>query len=121
MLKVDAVARPSEIHGLGLFAQVFIPAGTVIWEYAPPFDVVFTEAQLRQLSQPAQRQVLYYAAFDSEQGAYLLSGDDDRFINHSDTPTAKDGGHVVVALMDIPQGAEITLDYREIGSTFRSK
>lgn len=106
---------------MGLFAEVCIPKGTTIWQFEPPFDVQFTKEQLEALSEPAQRQVLYYSTFDESDGRYLLSGDDDRFINHSDTPNCQDGGHVVVAVADITAGEEITLDYRTLGNAFRTK
>ena len=121
MLQVAASARVSNIHGLGLFAEARIPAGTIVWRLEPPFDVVFTEAQLEILSEHARRQVLYYATYEATIGAHLLSGDDDRFINHSDVPNCRDQGDTIVALRDIEEGEEITLDYAELGYTFRSK
>lgn len=121
MLQVDAVAKNSPIHGLGLFAQIHIPAGTVIWKFEPPFDVKFTEAELKLLSIPAQKQVIYYATFESRSQLYLLSGDDDRFINHSESPNAIDDGHEVVAAREIFPGDEITLDYRTIEYELKTK
>jgi SET domain-containing protein len=121
MLQVDAVAKESPIHGLGLFAQLHIPEGTVIWRFEPPFDIEFTEEELRRLTPPAQKQVLYYSTFEAERQKYLLSGDDDRFINHSDSPNAIDIGHEVVAVREILHGDEITLDYRTIGCELKTK
>jgi uncharacterized protein len=54
MLLVNAKKGPSKIHGMGLIAQEFIPAGTRIWELRPEFDTVLTEDQLQQLSPSAQ-------------------------------------------------------------------
>lgn len=121
MLRVHATAQPSSIHGYGLFARQAIKAGETIWAYDPPFDVRFTEDDLRRLSTHAQRQALYYSSFERSHGCYLLTGDDDRFINHSDTPNATDGGDAITALRDIQPDEEITLDYGQLGYSFCSK
>ncbi|MBK8092229.1 MAG: SET domain-containing protein [Verrucomicrobiaceae bacterium] len=121
MLRVHAAAQPSAIHGNGLFARQFIAAGEVIWAFDPPFDVRFTEEQLQALPPPAQQQALYYSSFEKHCGCYLLTGDDDRFMNHSDTPNALDHGDVITAIRDIQPGEEITLDYNQLGYSFRSK
>jgi len=121
MLRVHATAQPSLIHGQGLFAHQHIKAGETIWAFDPPFDVRYTENELRNLSPHAQRQVLYYSSFENDCGCYLLTGDDDRFINHSDTPNATDGGNTITAIRDILPGEEITLDYRQLGYSFRCK
>lgn len=121
MLRVHAIALPSPIHGHGLFAQEPISAGDVIWAFDPPFDLRFSEEDLRKLAPAAQRQVLYYSSFEQHSGCYLLTGDDDRFINHSDSPNAVDGGDSITALRDIQPGEEITLDYSQLGYSFRCK
>ena len=33
MLLVKTTLRPSEVHGLGLFADEFIPKGIAIWRF----------------------------------------------------------------------------------------
>lgn len=121
MLRVHATAQPSPIHGYGLYAQQHIKSGEMIWAFDPPFDVRFTEDDLKRLSPHAQRQVRYYSSFEAINGCYLLTGDDDRFINHSDTPNATDGGDAITALCDITPGEEITLDYGQLGCEFCSK
>lgn len=121
MLQCDASAKQSTIHGLGLFAHEIIPAGTAIWKFEPPFDIEFTEEQLKQLSAAAIKQVLYYSTYDAQRKVFLLSGDDDRFMNHSEKPNAIDNGYTVLAVRDIHPGEEITIDYREIVYTFKGK
>jgi len=64
MLLVNARAGVSRIHGVGLIAKEFIPAGARIWEFRKDFDLVFTEDQLRMLSAAAQAQVRWYAYYD---------------------------------------------------------
>lgn len=63
MLRVDARKAPSRIHGVGLFAFEFIPAGFVIWEFTPGFDVSLWPFELERLSVPARIQVEQYAFF----------------------------------------------------------
>ncbi|MEP7336561.1 MAG: hypothetical protein ABI977_02260, partial [Acidobacteriota bacterium] len=66
--------------------EQFIPEGTCTWRFQPGFDLLLNEEQLQSLSAPARQQVRYYAFYDSEKSVYVLSGDDDRFTNHSDEP-----------------------------------
>ena len=116
MLLVNARKGPSKIHGLGLIAQEFIPAGTRVWELRVGFDVVMTEAQMRELPPVAQEHVWYYSfrSSDAARPLYIMPGDDDRYTNHSDDPNTKmlDASWVTVATRDIPVGEELTWDYR---------
>jgi hypothetical protein len=59
MLLIKARVRPSTIHGLGLFAEQFIPSGTIIWRFQPGFDVAIPEDEINQLSAAAREQVLF--------------------------------------------------------------
>jgi len=116
MLKVKTRIAPSPIHGIGLFAGEPIPAGTVIWEYDPPFDLPFKREQLEPLPVPARQQVEKYSYFEKEIGAFVLCGDDSRFMNHSETPnTVEMPGPRTVAAQDIRVGEEITCNYAELG------
>lgn len=114
MLLVNAKKSPSGIHGMGLFAQEFIPEGTVIWKFAPGFDLKICAEKLSLLSDPARVQVLQYAYFDPESGCHVLSSDDDRFTNHSPTPNTFTRSHQTIAARDILAGEEITANYAEL-------
>jgi uncharacterized protein len=115
MLFVNAKAGPSPTHRMGLIAQVFIPEGTKIWGFMPGFDLVIPESELAQLSPTAQDQVVYWAYFDLKTREFVLSGDDDRFTNHSDDPNTSviDDG-CTIANRDIYSGEEITTNYAEL-------
>ena len=39
MLLVKTKIGPSEIDGIGLFADQFIPRGTLVWELVPALDI----------------------------------------------------------------------------------
>jgi hypothetical protein len=114
MLCVHARVGPSTIHGLGLFAAQFIPEGTVIWAFASGFDVEIAESSVDSLSPAAREQLLHYAEYYPTEKKFVLSSDDDRFTNHSDTPNTAPQGEMVVAARDIHDGEEITCDYRRI-------
>ncbi len=115
MLLVNAKAGPSPTHRMGLIAQTLIPKGTKVWEFMSDFDVIIPEAELARLSPTAQDQVVYWAYFDLTNREFVLSGDDDRFTNHSEEPntTVIDNGYTI-ANRDIQSGEEITADYREL-------
>ena len=38
-MTVKTIIKESDIHGIGLFADEFIPKGTKIWEFTPNFDI----------------------------------------------------------------------------------
>lgn len=115
MLLVKARAGLSKIHGIGLIAREFIPQGTRIWEFRPGFDLLLTEQEVSALSPAARDQVLWYAYFNPNERVYVLSGDDDRFTNHSDDPNTGNDGVTTFARRDIPAGDENTWDYRPWG------
>lgn len=119
MLLINARVGPSSIQGLGLIAQQFIPTGTIVWSFVAGFDVEIPESFLQSLSEPARAQLIHYAEYFATKSRFLLSGDDDRFMNHSDAPNTRqrdDGGAypVVIAIRDICAREEITCDYREV-------
>lgn len=119
MLLINARVGPSSIQGLGLIAQQFIPTGTIVWSFVAGFDVEIPESFLQSLSEPARAQLIHYAEHFATKNHFVLSGDDDRFTNHSDMPNTRqraEGGAypVVIAILDICAGEEITCDYREV-------
>jgi uncharacterized protein len=114
MLLIKARVRPSSIQGLGLFAEQFIPAGTIIWRFQPGFDVAIAEEEIDQLSPAAREQVIHYACYEPHNRRFVLSSDDDRFSNHSDDPNTLQDGDTMYACRDIACGEEITCNYREV-------
>jgi SET domain-containing protein len=117
MLRVRAQAGRSCIHGLGLIAQEFIPAGTPVWVFEPGFDRAILPRALGDLAEEERQAFYRYGWLDENWGRVLLSADDDRYTNHSDTPNIRwdDGEGGMVAVRDIRKGEEITTDYRELG------
>jgi hypothetical protein len=110
---VRTKTRASDIEGIGLFADQAIPKGTVVWKYKPGFDLLMTEEEVAQLSEPAREQFHNYAFLDEKYEQYMLCGDDGRFFNHSVNPNCDDSVEdVTTAMRDIEPGEELTVDYR---------
>ncbi len=117
MLMVKTRLGPSKIHGIGLFADQFIPKGTTTWMYAPGFDLRIEPDDLLKLSESARKMFWQYAYVDKYNSHYILCFDDERFINHSDKPNIiqkrKDGEleGIEVADRDIQLGEELLVNY----------
>ncbi|MFW6079231.1 MAG: SET domain-containing protein [Gemmatimonadota bacterium] len=117
MLLVETRLAPSSIHGIGIFADRFIPEGTTVWAFVSGFDLVVDPDELSRLSEPARRQFRKYSYLDPHLRKYVLCFDDARFMNHADepnlldTPTSAEGMGVTVAARDIEAGEELTCDY----------
>jgi uncharacterized protein len=113
VLTVKTHIGPSPLHGIGLFADEFIPKGAPVWRFVEGFDVRVAPEVVEQLSDPAKEQLHKYSYRDEESGFFDLCADDARFFNHSDAPnTMSLLGEVDVASRDILAGEELTCDYR---------
>lgn len=113
MLTVKTKIGISKIHGIGLFADQFIPKDTVVWAFNPTFDLVFTDKELESVSEFCRMQIKHYA-FKTTNGRYCLPCDDNRFINYSENPnilSVDDIESSDVALIDIFPGEELTSSY----------
>jgi SET domain-containing protein len=117
MLLVKTRIGPSDIHGIGLFADEFISKGTVVWNFKSGFDLEMNKEEVDMLSPAAREQTLKYAYLSKTKGTYILCSDDARFFNHSDDPNttsidSPDGSdNRDIANRDIQKGDEITADY----------
>lgn len=109
MLLIETTVGPSEIHGLGCFAAEFVPEGRVIWKLDRRIDQIFYESRLHTFP-PSLQTFFQFHGFVSTyfwRRCVVLSGDNDRFMNHSDTPNV--ARHR--ATRDIEVGEELTCDY----------
>jgi SET domain-containing protein len=119
VLLVRTVLRESAIHGLGVFADQDIPKGTVVWTLDPLIDRILTLDDLERLPDHVRLFVQVYSEYFSELGLVVLSGDNDRFTNHSADPNTvvvlpNGPAAKVIAARDIAAGEEITCDYTVI-------
>jgi uncharacterized protein len=112
MLQVRTYLDKSPIDGFGLFAAEEIPKGTVVWEYNPTID---KEISGFVASRIEFEYITKYSFYDKQLNLWILSGDNDKFTNHSDYPnTAPDAEGKMIALVDIHKDDEITSDYYAI-------
>ncbi len=112
MLLVKTKIAMSKRHGIGLFADQFIPKGTPTWRYDPLFDPCYTLEEVEALPEIARTTILHHAYFDKNLGKLVMPGDDLRYINHnSKDPNITSETTEDVASRDIEQGEEMTCDY----------
>lgn len=123
MLLVKTKLASSVINGIGLYADQYIPQGTVIWEFSDGVDLSFSEDAYQKMKQQHDFSVLDKYIYKSMvSGAYILCADDARFINHSnqantiDTLAGPEG--LTLAARDIEINEEITSDYQTFDADF---
>jgi hypothetical protein len=119
MLLVKTKIGPSQIHGMGLYADGFIPKGTAIWRFAKGLDMKLTQEELDALPSLAKECILHYCYHSDVDNMYVLCFDDARFFNHSSNPNVTsadlpdDPEGMEVALRDIQPGEELLCDCRD--------
>jgi SET domain-containing protein len=112
MFTVKTKLGKSKIEGTGVFAEEFVPKGTLIWKYQEGFDSTTSDEQFEKLPKLAQDYLLHYGYYNKAEGGYVLCGDDARFTNHSSTPKMQALNKTdSIAIEDINIGEEITEDY----------
>ena len=125
MLFVKTKVLPSKIHGLGLFADEFIPKGTIIWKFTPGFDLKFTTEQIQQLPKPVKEYLETFCWLSRKSGQYCFSSDNGKYVNHSKEPNSLSAYYeeedevVTKAIQDIQDGEEITDDYSTFDKSFK--
>ena len=112
MLLVKTYLDKSTIEGIGVFANEFIPKGTVIWRFNSHLDRILYEQDT--FSKLEWEFLNRYAYYDKQLNNWILPADNDRFTNHSDNPNTGPEKEDVIALKDIQKGDEITIDYFNI-------
>ena len=115
---VKTKVLPSNIHGLGLFADQFIPKGTTLWKFTPGLDLKFTKAQIQSFPELAQQHLKTYGWLSKKSQMYCYAIDNGKYFNHSKTPNSLSAYYddeeelVTKAIRDIEIGEEITDDYK---------
>ncbi len=113
MLRIKAKAKTSPLHGMGLFAQEFIPKGTITWQYDPGYDTSFDEDTYNRLDPESKELFLRHSYYDFNLKKYILCGDDLRYINHSWTPNITSEPDKDIAARDIQPGEELLCNYED--------
>ena len=116
MLLVKTSLRQSPLHGLGVFSEEYIARDTILWQFNPLIDRIIDEAEMATMPPHTVEYLEHFCEFFPEFGLYVLSGDHDRYTNHSDDPNTRiilpNGPHALtIAARDIEAGEELTCDY----------
>lgn len=121
MLFVKTRKGKSNVHGTGVFADQFIPKGTVIWRYVAGHDQAMSREQYEKLEGAEKLGWEHFAYVSRFTGMLICSGDDYVFMNHSHDPNVGVAPHFEppegydIALRDILPGEELLFDYRWFG------
>jgi|SRR3989344_5403230 len=127
VLLVKTKIGPSKIHGIGLFADQFIPKGTLIWKFTPNFDQKISVKKINNFPKELQDYLETYTWPSKEPGKYCLVFDEAKFFNHSKFPNTisipyeNEEEIITLASRDIPPGEEITGNYKEYDDNFIDK
>ena len=114
MITVATKVKPSNIGGLGLFSEEFIPKGTLVWKNFTDSELIMTKEQFESLSDYMKGVCRVHAYLDKKTNEWKLPLDNSRFFNHSYSPnTYQDEEGNSVALTDIHPGEEITVNYAD--------
>ncbi|MGB0087508.1 MAG: SET domain-containing protein-lysine N-methyltransferase [Rhodomicrobiaceae bacterium] len=120
MMLVRTYVAPSTIEGLGVYAEEFIPSGTLIWQLNPKFVATFSRGDIEDFPPHIREFVEKYSFPHLERNDLLVVElDNGRFMNHTEEPntdfTEFSNGY---ATRDIHEGEEITCNYHEFDPTF---
>lgn len=113
MMIVETELKESSINGLGVFAQKFIPKGSVVWQLDDRFYLLVEESKLDSCPELMKTNLDIYAyPHMSKPGIICCEIDNGRFMNHSDDPnTVFTDPNIAFATRDIEEGEEITCNY----------
>lgn len=119
MLRVKTKIGPSGVHGTGLFADQFIPKGTITWQYDAKLDTSYSKETVDSLDDLRRGFFLFYCYYDKNLDKLILCSDNQRFINHStknanviSTPNSD------TAARDIQIGEELLSDYKQFDDSY---
>lgn len=119
MMCVKTKIGPSTIHGTGLFADEFIPKGTIVWRFTPVFDQKFTREQILSFPDLVQIYLYEYSWKSKKSHLYCSASDNGKYFNHSEKPNTiskhRDNEEevITVAARDISAGEELTSNYND--------
>ncbi|KPJ98366.1 MAG: hypothetical protein AMJ60_08485 [Desulfobacterales bacterium SG8_35] len=122
MLKVRTYLSTSTVHGIGVYADEDIPRGTVIWEFNPHVDLVYTPDEWNNvsasISEPSLAVLKRYSY--KEKGNHYLCLDNAQFMNHCATLFNVEDhqeGSLMLARCDIRKGEELLCNYFQFGDS----
>jgi len=120
MLLVKTYIDKSTIHGIGLFAEEFIPKDTLVWKMSD-LDLMLEKEKFKFLPETAQEYLRKHGDWDKELRKITMSFDNDKFMNHSFTPNIRYDSQKTFAKRDIQIGEEMTINYYEFDESANDK
>lgn len=124
MIRVKVKIKESDVHGIGLFADEFIPQGTTTWQYDEGIEKKITQEELDILPKNSKEFFLYYSYFDKVRNCFVLPIDHLRFINHTDNAIKENIESTPdkdVAKRDIQIGEELLCNYSKFDADYFSR
>ena len=117
MMTIPCYVDKSPIHGKGLFAAKPIKKDTVVWRFDPSVDVRIPKDIVDTWHRDVKAKVTHYCVL-ADDGCYIMSLDDSKYINHSKQPNISMFGlyNDIVALRDIGKDEEIVSQYLDMTS-----
>jgi uncharacterized protein len=117
-IKINIAPQETAEDYLGLFALESIEEDTIVWEGNDNNFVEVTGYSYELLDPMGRSFIDMYCSHITDD--WYCRMDDSRFINHSDTPNLRFdmSTKTMVALRDIDEGEELTLDYRTFDNSF---
>ena len=117
MLLVKTHLNKSKIHGIGLYADQFIPKGKAIYRCSPGLDINLSKNLFNKLDRCSKKQIKHYGHMSLKKNKWHLAFDDIRFCNHSKngniTVDGNNRNYQLIAKRNINRGEEITQNYEE--------
>ncbi len=111
MFLINTVRKPSDLHGVGVFAAEAIMKGQVVYRHTRQLDLLFTEVELEELPKVERDYIRHHGYSDPTTGLWCLDHDDIRDMNFSDSPNVQRLiSEEVIALRAITAGEEMTLE-----------
>ena len=116
MLLIDTYLDKSKIHGIGVFSKENIKQKEIVTKELPQFEFHFNQNELPKMPLAFANFINEYA-FESnlDKNILILGIDNEKYINHSDTPNVDEHGY---ALRDIKIDEELTVDYKKIDRNY---
>jgi SET domain-containing protein len=120
MLLVKTYLDASSIHGVGVFAGEFIAKDTLVWKFDPLIDIILTPEQLAEFPESAKEFIISHAVpYPFGADNYCLTLDNAQYMNHSLAHNLQPNDMGDRALVDIPKGTELTVNYYEEDHRFK--
>lgn len=113
MFHVKVKVLPSNINGLGLFAEENIAKEQLVYSKNDKLDLTVSVKEFENLSLDEKRTIKHYGFLDKKENIWHVSFDDIRFCNHSFQSNITNENKKLIATKDIKKGDEITQNYEE--------